>query len=156
MYGFSSKRCATSCRSRSHPASGSEDKFQLPVVWIAAALPRWSDRTPGCQTGTYVVEMPETVGSFSESFPRCQPEGDPAIRDKALVNAEQAALNIQVNYLAVAAHLSCRSNCAGRSRLSCELRDYEDFTSPTAASNSAYRRIRASLELRRIRNDRSG
>jgi uncharacterized protein YfaS (alpha-2-macroglobulin family) len=110
---------------------GSEDKFQLPVVWDSRGTATLDWTVPqDAKQGTYVVEMPEAAGSFQvESFRVPTMKAILQSADKALVNAEQAALNIQVNYLAG----------GGASFLPVKLRgqiapkyvsfpDYEDFT----------------------------
>jgi uncharacterized protein YfaS (alpha-2-macroglobulin family) len=81
---------------------GSEDKFQLPVVWDSRGTATLDWTVPqDAKQGTYVVKMPEAAGSFQvESFRVPTMKAILQSADKALVNAEQAALNIQVNYLA--------------------------------------------------------
>lgn len=110
---------------------GSEDKFQLPVRWdnLGIATLDWVIPQDARQ-GTYLVQMPQYAGSFRvESFrvPTMKAIIQPA--EKALVKAEQATVNIQVNYL----------SGGGASFLPVKLRgqvapkhisfsDYEDFT----------------------------
>ncbi len=81
---------------------GSEDKFQVPVTWDSRGTTTLDWTVPqDAKQGTYVVEMPEAAGSFQvESFRVPTMKAILQSADKALVNAEQAALNIQVNYLA--------------------------------------------------------
>ena len=110
---------------------GSDDKYPLPVSWDergSAALD-WTVPQDAKQ-GTYVVLTPGHAGSFNvESFrvPTMKALVQQAI--KVLVNANKAAVNLQVNYLAG----------GGASFLPVKLRgqltpkfvsfpDYEDFT----------------------------
>ncbi|MDO8926116.1 MAG: MG2 domain-containing protein [Sideroxyarcus sp.] len=110
---------------------GSEDRFEVPVEWDqrGTATLDWQIPQDGKQ-GTYVVTMPEAIGSFRvESFRVPTMKAVLQSADKVLVNADQAALSIQVNYLAG----------GGASFLPVKLRgqiapryvsfaDYEDFT----------------------------
>jgi uncharacterized protein YfaS (alpha-2-macroglobulin family) len=110
---------------------GSDDKFQLPVSWDKQGIATVDWVIPqDAKQGTYLVQMPQVAGSFRvESFrvPTMKAIIQPA--DKVLINEEQAALNIQVNYL----------SGGGASFLPVKLRgqispkvvsfaDYEDFT----------------------------
>lgn len=110
---------------------GSEDKFQVPVNWDGRGTTTLDWTVPqDAKQGTYVVMMPGIAGSFQvESFRVPTMKAILQSADKALVNAEQATLNIQVNYLAG----------GGASFLPVKLRgqiapkqvsfaDYEDFT----------------------------
>lgn len=99
---------------------GSEDKFELPVTWDDHGIATLDWVIPqDAKQGTYLVHMPgfghATTGDSEDSdFAGSADIGSfrvatfrvPSMKailqsaDKALVNAEQAALNIQVNYLA--------------------------------------------------------
>ena len=111
---------------------GSDDKFELPVSWDSQGTATLDWPIPqDAKQGTYVVRLPnEEAGSFQvASFRVPTMKAILQAADKALVNAEQAAVNIQVNYLAG----------GGASFLPVKLRgqvapkyvsfpDYEDFT----------------------------
>lgn len=110
---------------------GSDDKFQLPVSWDKQGVATVDWQIPqDAKQGIYLVQLPQVAGSFRvESFriPTMKAILQPA--DKVLINAEQATINIQVNYL----------SGGGASFLPVKLRgqiapkvvsfaDYEDFT----------------------------
>ncbi len=110
---------------------GSEDKFELPVSWDDRGTATLDWTVPqDAKQGTYLVQMPAVAGSFQvESYRVPTMRAFLQSADQALVNAEQASLNIQVNYLAG----------GGASFLPVKLRgqlapkfvsfaDYEDFT----------------------------
>ncbi|MDP1635179.1 MAG: MG2 domain-containing protein, partial [Gallionellaceae bacterium] len=81
---------------------GSQDKFEVPVDWDERGSTALDWTVPqDAKQGTYVVSMPGIVGSFQvESFRVPTMKAIMQSADKALVNADQAVLNIQVNYLA--------------------------------------------------------
>ena len=110
---------------------GSDDKFPLPVVWDdnGSATLDWTIPQDAKQ-GTYVVQTHTDIGSFRVATFRV-PTMKALVQqaDKVLVNADKAAVNLQVNYLAG----------GGASFLPVKLRglltqkfvsfpDYEDFT----------------------------
>lgn len=110
---------------------GSEDKYELPVLWDSkqTALLNWAI-PPDAKQGSYLVQMRTQIGSFRvASFRVPSMQAIMQSSDQALVNAQQAGLNIQVNYL----------SGGGASFLPVKLRaqltqkfvsfpDYEDFT----------------------------
>ncbi len=81
---------------------GSEDKFNLPVSWDDRGTATLDWTVPqDAKQGSYAVMMPGIAGSFQvESFRVPTMKAVLQSADKALVNAEQAAVNIQINYLA--------------------------------------------------------
>lgn len=110
---------------------GSDDKYPLPVVWDdnGSATLDWTIPQDAKQ-GTYVVQTHTDIGSFRVATFRI-PTMKALVQqaDRVLVNAEQVAVNLQVNYLAG----------GGASFLPVKLRgqltqkfvsfpDYEDFT----------------------------
>jgi uncharacterized protein YfaS (alpha-2-macroglobulin family) len=110
---------------------GSEDKFEVAVEWDQRGTATLDWTVPqDAKQGTYIVTMPEIVGSFQvESFRVPTMKAALQSADKALVNAVQATVDIQINYLAG----------GGASFLPVKLRgqlapkyvsfaDYEDFT----------------------------
>jgi uncharacterized protein YfaS (alpha-2-macroglobulin family) len=110
---------------------GSQDKFEVDVKWDDRGTATLDWTVPqDAKQGTYAVMTPRMAGSFQvESFRVPTMKALLQSADKTLVNAEQAAVNIQVNYLAG----------GGASFLPVKLRgqlapkyvsfaDYEDFT----------------------------
>jgi uncharacterized protein YfaS (alpha-2-macroglobulin family) len=81
---------------------GSEDKFEVPVEWDERGTTTLDWTVPqDAKQGTYAVTMPGIVGTFQvESFRVPTMKAVLQSADKALINANQAALDIQINYLA--------------------------------------------------------
>ena len=110
---------------------GSGDKFQVPVSWDGRGTTVLDWTVPqDAKQGTYVVMMPEAAGSFQvESFRVPTMRAILQSADKALVNAEQAALNIQVNYLAGGGASFLPVKLRGQiAPKTVSFTDYEDFT----------------------------
>jgi len=127
---------------------GSEDKFELPVTWDDHGIATLDWVIPqDAKQGTYLVHMPGygrtttedgedsesgsavDIGSFRVATFRV-PSMKAILQsaDKALVNAEQAALNIQVNYLAGGGASFLPVKLRGQvAPKSVSFADYEDF-----------------------------
>jgi uncharacterized protein YfaS (alpha-2-macroglobulin family) len=110
---------------------GSDDKFELPVSWDNQGIATLDWTVPqDAKQGKYIVQMPDEIGSFQvASFRVPTMKAILQKADKALINTDQAAVNIQVNYL----------SGGGASFLPVKLRgqitpkfvsfaDYEDFS----------------------------
>ena len=110
---------------------GGEDKFELPVKWGGQGTATLDWTVPqDAKQGTYAVLMPEMAGSFQvESFRVPTMKAILQSADKALVNAEQAALNIQINYLAGGGASFLQVKLRGQiAQKFVSFADYEDFT----------------------------
>jgi len=117
---------------------GSGDKFQVPVNWDGRGISTFDWTVPqDAKQGTYLIQMQNAAkgaqvdaGSFQvESFRVPTMKAIIQSSDQALINADQAGVSIQINYLAG----------GGASFLPVKLRgqmtqkfvsfgDYEDFT----------------------------
>ena len=121
------------CRSPS-PSSirAAKTSSSLPVSWDSRGTATLDWTVPqDAKQGTYVVQMPQAAGSFQvESFRVPTMKAILQSADKALVNAEQAALNIQVNYLAGggASFLPVKLRGQIAQKVIVSFADYEDFT----------------------------
>ncbi|MDD5057799.1 MAG: MG2 domain-containing protein [Sideroxydans sp.] len=110
---------------------GSEDKFPLPVSWDDQGIATLDWTVPqDAKQGSYAVMLPEMAGSFQvESFRVPTMRAILQSANKALVNAEQAALNIQVNYLAGGGASFLPVKLHGQiAPKFVSFADYEDFT----------------------------
>ena len=110
---------------------GSEDKFQVPVNWDGRGMTTLDWTVPqDAKQGTYLVMMPGVAGSFQvESFRVPTMRAILQSSENALVNAEQAALNIQVNYLAGGGASFLPVKLRGQiAQKYVSFTDYEDFT----------------------------
>lgn len=125
---------------------GSDDKFELPVAWDTrgtAALD-WAI-PPDAKQGIYQIQLPGpdsyngiTLGEFRVASFRV-----PSMRaivqaaDTALVNAAQAAVNVQVNYLAGGGASGLPVKLRGQlSPKPVSFADYEDFTFANGSLNT--------------------
>jgi uncharacterized protein YfaS (alpha-2-macroglobulin family) len=110
---------------------GSDDKFELPVSWDNQGTSTLDWTIPqDAKQGTYVVQMPDEIGSFQvASFRVPTMKAILQAADKALVNAEHAAVNIQVNYLAGGGASFLPVKLRGQvTQKFVSFADYEDFT----------------------------
>lgn len=109
----------------------SDDKFQLPVTWDEHGFATLDWTIPqDAKQGTYVVETASSAGRFrvaSFRVPTMKAFVQPA--EKALINAGQAAVNIQVNYLTGGGASFLPVKLRGQlTRKNVSFTDYEDFT----------------------------
>lgn len=110
---------------------GSEDKFELPVTWDNHGTTTLDWTIPqDAKQGTYLVQMHNQIGSFRvASFRVPSMKAIVQSADHALVNAQQAGLNIQVNYLSGGGASFLPVKLRGQlTRKFVSFPDYEDFT----------------------------